>query len=200
MAASYGFDVTRPATTAQEAVQWTYMAYLAAVKEQNGAAMSLGRIPSDLPGIKGVVVDLMHDDYETGEEALEAIAAGVRAHYEDEDPDLAAARAGDIDKAIAHAQLLFSTNIFPEMKVNWRNFPDHIGHLTTPGCFRCHDGEHATEDGEVISRDCNVCHVIMAQERRTGETVVSLESVEYVHPEDIDEEWKETSCSECHEE
>lgn len=43
MAAGYGFDVTRPAATGQEAVQWLYFAYLAAVKEQNGAAMSLGR-------------------------------------------------------------------------------------------------------------------------------------------------------------
>ncbi|MFC5905889.1 formate C-acetyltransferase [Streptacidiphilus monticola] len=43
MAASYGHDVSRPAATAQEAVQWLYLAYLAAVKEQNGAAMSLGR-------------------------------------------------------------------------------------------------------------------------------------------------------------
>ncbi|MET8158320.1 formate C-acetyltransferase [Sphaerisporangium sp. NPDC005289] len=43
MAASYGCDVSRPAATAHEAVQWLYLAYLAAVKEQNGAAMSLGR-------------------------------------------------------------------------------------------------------------------------------------------------------------
>ena len=43
MAASYGFDVRRPAATAREAVQWLYLAYLAAIKEQNGAAMSLGR-------------------------------------------------------------------------------------------------------------------------------------------------------------
>ena len=43
MAASYGFDISAPATTAREAVQWLYFAYLAAVKEQNGAAMSLGR-------------------------------------------------------------------------------------------------------------------------------------------------------------
>lgn len=43
MAASYGFDVSRPASDAREAVQWLYFAYLAAVKEQNGAAMSLGR-------------------------------------------------------------------------------------------------------------------------------------------------------------
>ena len=39
----YGFDISRPAANVQEAIQWTYLAYLAAVKEQNGAAMSLGR-------------------------------------------------------------------------------------------------------------------------------------------------------------
>jgi formate C-acetyltransferase len=43
MAASYGFDISGPAGSAREAVQWLYFAYLAAVKEQNGAAMSLGR-------------------------------------------------------------------------------------------------------------------------------------------------------------
>ena len=48
MAATYGFDVKRPAATAREAVQWTYLAYLAAVKEANGAAMSLGRVSTFL--------------------------------------------------------------------------------------------------------------------------------------------------------
>ncbi|MDD5585993.1 MAG: formate C-acetyltransferase [Alphaproteobacteria bacterium] len=48
MAKTYGFDVTRPAKNAREAVQWTYLAYLAAIKEQNGAAMSLGRISNFL--------------------------------------------------------------------------------------------------------------------------------------------------------
>jgi formate C-acetyltransferase len=43
MAAAYGFDISRPARTAREAVQWLYFGYLAGVKEQNGAAMSLGR-------------------------------------------------------------------------------------------------------------------------------------------------------------
>lgn len=48
MAASYGCDVSRPAETAQEAVQWVYFGYLAAVKEQDGAAMSLGNVSSFL--------------------------------------------------------------------------------------------------------------------------------------------------------
>lgn len=48
MCAGYGFDVTRPARNAQEAIQWTYFAYLGAVKDQDGAAMSIGRISAFL--------------------------------------------------------------------------------------------------------------------------------------------------------
>jgi formate C-acetyltransferase len=44
MAAMYGYDISQPAANAKEAIQWTYFAYLAAIKEQNGAAMSLGRV------------------------------------------------------------------------------------------------------------------------------------------------------------
>lgn len=48
MAGSYGYDISAPAKTAEEAVQWLYFAYLAAIKEQNSAAMSLGRVSSFL--------------------------------------------------------------------------------------------------------------------------------------------------------
>ena len=48
MAASYGLDISRPAENAREAIQWTYLGYLAAIKDQNGAAMSIGRISTFL--------------------------------------------------------------------------------------------------------------------------------------------------------
>jgi formate C-acetyltransferase len=48
MASKYGYDISKPAITAQEAIQWTYFAYLAATKEQDGAAMSLGRVSTFL--------------------------------------------------------------------------------------------------------------------------------------------------------
>lgn len=48
MAGAYGFDISEPASTAQEAIQWTYFAYLAATKDQNGAAMSIGRVSTFL--------------------------------------------------------------------------------------------------------------------------------------------------------
>ena len=53
MAASYGFDISKPATNVKEAIQWLYFGYLAAVKEQNGAAMSLGRTSTFLDMMKG---------------------------------------------------------------------------------------------------------------------------------------------------
>ncbi|MDO4903738.1 MAG: formate C-acetyltransferase [Limosilactobacillus sp.] len=48
MAKSYGYDISKPATNAQEAIQWLYFGYLAAIKQQNGAAMSIGRIDAFL--------------------------------------------------------------------------------------------------------------------------------------------------------
>ena len=48
MAMSYGFDISRPATSAKEAIQWTYFGYLASIKQQNGAAMSMGRVSTFL--------------------------------------------------------------------------------------------------------------------------------------------------------
>ncbi|MBE0566041.1 MAG: NapC/NirT family cytochrome c [Krumholzibacteria bacterium] len=161
-------------------------------------ALQNGVIAADLPGIKGLLVGLMEADYATEDEALAAIDAGVRGHYLDAYPELAAGRGADLDKAVAAAQHLFKTNIFPEMRVSWRHFPDHIGHLTTDGCFRCHDGNHTTDEGETIRRDCNLCHTIVSQERISGDLVESLAGVEYQHPEDIGDDWKVLNCSECH--
>ena len=48
MAQIYGFDISRPAKTAKEAIQWMYFGYLAAIKTQNGAAMSIGRVATFL--------------------------------------------------------------------------------------------------------------------------------------------------------
>jgi hypothetical protein len=161
-------------------------------------ALAIGKIDSRLPSIKSALMEVMSEEYETTEDAMEGIEDGIREFYAEDYPEIAGSMSIEINQAIEESQRMFRHNIFPEMKVSWREFPDHIGHLYTPGCFRCHDGLHETEDGEVLTRDCNVCHTIVAQEIKTGEQFVSLESVEYKHPEDIDEAWKEMHCSECH--
>ena len=45
------------------------------------------------------------------------------------------------------------------MKVTWGVYRDNIGHTTSDGCFRCHDGNHVARTGKTISADCEYCHV-----------------------------------------
>ena len=65
--------------------------------------------------------------------------------------------------AVAEVQKIYSQNFFPEMKVNWRAYPNNIGHTIFPGCYRCHDGKHKSAEGKVITHDCKACHTIISQ-------------------------------------
>ena len=50
-----------------------------------------------------------------------------------------------IRRAVAATQEAWATNVFPAMRVTWGTYPNHIGHVDTPGCFRCHDDSHKTD-------------------------------------------------------
>jgi len=158
-------------------------------------AMTAGDIPAELPGIKSLAMDICSAEMETMEEAMQYIDSEIRAHYEDYDnikPEL-------IDKAIAGLQKHYGNNIFPEMKVRWDAYPNNIGHLEFFGCFRCHNDIHVTENDEVIPKDCNLCHSIVTQGSPDALEVSTLsEALEFKHPTDIDEEWKEMLCVDCH--
>ena len=58
----------------------------------------------------------------------------------------------------------YAWNNFPHMKVNWNTYPNHIGHQESPGCFRCHDNKHKTDDGDKIGKKCGTCHNVVADE------------------------------------
>jgi len=53
---------------------------------------------------------------------------------------------------------IYSRNVFPELRVTWGTYPDNRGHQDSPGCFRCHGGEHKTAAGEEITNNCFRCH------------------------------------------
>ena len=55
-------------------------------------------------------------------------------------------------------QGLYRRNVFPVMKITWGVYPDNLGHITSSGCFRCHDGGHVAKDGAKINDDCEYCH------------------------------------------
>ena len=97
--------------------------------------------------------------YATEAEAAAAIA-GVAETYKTQHPDIYAARQEDVETAVAGLQAIFDKTAFPFMNVNWESHTDNIGHKNFPGCFRCHDGKHLSEDNQAIRLECNICHSI----------------------------------------
>jgi len=162
-------------------------------------AMAAGQVDPNLPSIKSVAVEAMSAEYETEPQALAAIDQAVNEYYKGSHADVYDSVKSSIMTSIAAIQGEFSRNIFPEMKVKWSEYPNNIGHFDWPGCMRCHAGNHASEQGQVITHDCNACHLILSQGSGDRRQVSSTEEgLEFVHPEDISEAWREMPCNECH--
>jgi len=153
-------------------------------------------INGKLPWVKKVAVDILSAKYATKPEAFKAIETGIPAFYAKNYPQLAKEMDKDIQETVKQVKDIYSRNFFPEMKVTWATYPNHIGHFYAPGCFRCHDDKHKTSAGKIISKDCNLCHTVLSQ---TQENIPAGAKVtQFVHPVDIGDEIYKTNCSDCH--
>jgi len=160
--------------------------------------MALGWIDPRIPYIKATAVEALVQPYATESGAMDSIAIFIHDRYAQRYPDVSASMKTEIDTAIEHVRRIYSRNFFPEMNVSWKYYPNNIGHMYSPGCFRCHDGKHVGDDGTVLSRNCNTCHVILAEKLDNEPQRVSLTGLDYKHPVDIGEAWKQMNCSDCH--
>lgn len=162
-------------------------------------ALLNGDISTSLPQVKTAAVKACRGDFTTQTEAEKGIARAMRAYYRKNHPQVLESRSDMLQQAIQAVQDAYSRNIFPEMKADWRDYPDHRGHLMFPGCFRCHDGKHRSEEGDSIGGDCSLCHDIVAQGvQEEGLTRVPVgQSLRFRHPVDIGGMWKD-GCSGCH--
>ncbi len=160
--------------------------------------LAAGRLDPSLPQIKEKALSLLAADYGTEDEAKREIPARLAAFYEKEHPETAREKAGSIRGSADYLNEVFARNMFPEMKARWDVFPDNIGHLSAPGCFRCHDGEHrsAAQD-RVITRDCAACHLIVEQ-GPAGAVEKDLDGLPFRHPLDDDNGWRDMNCNDCH--
>ncbi|MFO7616899.1 MAG: NapC/NirT family cytochrome c [Bacteroidales bacterium] len=162
-------------------------------------AIAAGDIPSNLTGIKLASMEALTPMYENRAIAQDTIRKLIESFYRENHPDILETRAADVEKAITGILKGYAKNIFPEMKVSWDAYPDHIGHIEYEGCFRCHNDKHVSESGRVISRDCNLCHYIMLQGTPDEPEIAPFNGfLEFRHPVDIGDAWKEMSCAECH--
>jgi hypothetical protein len=125
-------------------------------------AMAEGAISPELPWVHKEGLELLKATYGSEDEARAKIPEQLTAFYRSGHPEVLAAKADAIKAAGDQLATLYSQNVFPLMKVTWGTHPNHIGHMSYPGCFRCHDGDHAAKDGKSITQDCAACHNLLA--------------------------------------
>jgi nitrate/TMAO reductase-like tetraheme cytochrome c subunit len=160
--------------------------------------LSKGKIDETLPFIKSISVEALEDNYITKEQALESIEQRINDFYFSNYPQVLKSKKNAIQSSIEIVKKIYSRNYFTYMNANWKHFPDNIAHTYTPGCFRCHDGNHVSDDGKVISNDCNSCHKIISQTDNMGKTRVDLNGLNFQHPVELGESIKDHQCTDCH--
>jgi hypothetical protein len=123
-------------------------------------ALAMGSIPKNVPFIKREATAALNETYPSQQVADERIAQRLREFYRSSYNQFYMGRRQDVERAITGAQALYKRNVFPAMNVGWGTYPNNIGHMDFPGCFRCHDENHKTKDGKTIGQDCSLCHDI----------------------------------------
>jgi hypothetical protein len=118
-------------------------------------AIAAAMVSHELPFARRESIRLVTATYPSQEAGLSAIEEGLRNFYK--------SQPGSIDqqavaRTVGAVQQLYSRNVFPDMGVTWGSYPNNTGHLTSTGCFRCHDDSHEAKDGSKISADCEYCH------------------------------------------
>ncbi|MBI3475026.1 MAG: NapC/NirT family cytochrome c [Acidobacteria bacterium] len=159
-------------------------------------SLAAHRLDIRLPFVKQQSVTALTGDYATTDAAMQGIAKTIYEFYNSKYPELAKEKQPEIRNAIDELQRIYKISIFPEMKVDWRTHPNNIGHFYYSGCFRCHDGNHVSAEGKVITKNCDTCHTILGQQ----ENAVSLSAMpglEFKHPVDLGD-MTAVTCSDCH--
>jgi hypothetical protein len=125
-------------------------------------ALAAGRISPELPYIKKYALDLLEAEYATTQDADAAIDK-LGETYQRVYPTLATGVQAKIGAAATEIKAIYASLATPEMKVQAKTYPNNLGHQSSPGCFRCHDGAHyKVEAGKVTSEtipsSCSTCH------------------------------------------
>jgi len=137
-------------------------------------AMAAGAISPDLPWIHKEGLALLKATYSSQEQAGAEIPRQLEAFYRQSDPAVFQTSAAQVNAAGKELVTLYDRNVFPSMKVTWGTHPNHIGHMSYPGCFRCHDGSHVAQNGDAIPQDCSVCHNLLAVEEAKPKVLSDL--------------------------
>lgn len=126
-------------------------------KDSVDMAMSRGAIDPGIPFIHQRAVEALSAEYASREEAFAAFDK-LGEYYQT--TEYFPGHGEQISSAVQALKDIYDRTVFHEQKIDWTTYPNNLGHINSPGCFRCHDGKHLNAENEAIRLECNVCHSI----------------------------------------
>jgi hypothetical protein len=157
-------------------------------------SFAAGRLDPSIPFLKRQTVASLNQPYTTEDQAVKEIANSLESFYRDNYSALYQQKGDLFRQATGETQRIYKTYFLPEMKTNWETHPNNIGHLYSSGCFRCHDGEHVSNEGKVISNNCSVCHTVLSD---SAGPLKDLNRLPTQHPVDLGG-LADRKCETCH--
>jgi len=165
-------------------------------------AMARGLIDPGIPLIHQRALDVLSAQYATRAEAFTAFDE-MGNYYKN--TDYYPGHGDQIAAAVQALKDIYDRTVFHEQKVDPSTHPNNLGHISSPGCFRCHDGKHLNAEEEAIRLECNVCHSIPVV-AGTNDFVAKIEISRGPEPElhrnpnwiSLHNQAFGTSCTACH--
>lgn len=144
-------------------------------------AMVDGTPSASLPFIHKEGLALIQASYKSQQEAGQKITSGLDDYYRTQYPQVWATQRPLVDAAAQRLVAIYDRNVFPNMNVTWGSYPNNIGHMAFPGCFRCHDGNHVAKGGKTLSNDCALCHNLLAVDETNPQVLNDLSLQNELH-------------------
>lgn len=161
-------------------------------------ALAGGNVSPKLPWIKKLALDLLVRTYDDQGNVHEAIKKLVEEYYAQNYPQVFRDEKVLIDQAIQAISVIYDLNVFPSMKVDWKTYPNNIGHRNWPGCFRCHNDRHVSDKGKILTSSCPVCHTVPQRGPLLPLGATAPTRTEPWHPWPLKGKHAKILCSLCH--
>jgi nitrate/TMAO reductase-like tetraheme cytochrome c subunit/mono/diheme cytochrome c family protein len=166
--------------------------------------LARGEINSDIPYIRNYATTALRgnfEDYETARASIEKLLL----NYEQNFPIAYTKYRTDLEATVEVLWAFYEKSVFIDQEMKWDTHPDNSQHLTSPGCFRCHDGKHLSKENEAVRLECNLCHSIPVISGPT-DFVTNIEISTGVEPSShTDSNWitihhevVDSTCESCH--
>jgi nitrate/TMAO reductase-like tetraheme cytochrome c subunit len=126
-------------------------------EESVNAAMQRGLIDPEIPLIHKKAVAALSVNYASRDEAFAAFD-DLDNYYQS--TEYYPGHGEKIANAIQALKDIYDRTVFHDQKIDWKTHPNNLGHINSPGCFRCHDGKHLDSNQQAIRLECNLCHSI----------------------------------------